>query len=44
MCAVGLLPMALKGIDIDAMLAGAAAMDQRHAVPTSLKMPPCFSR
>jgi glucose-6-phosphate isomerase len=27
LCAVGLLPAALQGIDIDAMLAGAAAMD-----------------
>jgi len=28
LCAVGLLPAALQGVDIDAMLAGAAAMDQ----------------
>ncbi len=28
LCAVGLLPAALQGIDIDAMLAGAAAMDR----------------
>jgi glucose-6-phosphate isomerase len=28
LCAVGLLPAALQGIDIDAMLAGAAAMDK----------------
>ena len=34
LCAVGLLPAALQGIDIDAMLAGAAAMDEvtRQAV------------
>jgi glucose-6-phosphate isomerase len=33
MSAVGLLPMALQGIDIDAFLAGAAAMDERTRVP-----------
>jgi glucose-6-phosphate isomerase len=33
MSAVGLLPMALQGFDIDAFLAGAAAMDQRTRVP-----------
>ena len=33
LCAVGLLPAALQGIDIDAMLAGAAAMDAVTRVP-----------
>jgi len=33
MSAVGLVPMALKGFDIDAFLAGAAAMDARTRVP-----------
>jgi glucose-6-phosphate isomerase len=33
MSAVGLLPMALQGFDIDAFLAGAAAMDERTRVP-----------
>ncbi len=33
MSAVGLLPMALEGFDIDAFLAGAAAMDERTRVP-----------
>jgi glucose-6-phosphate isomerase len=33
MSAVGLLPMALKGFDIDNFLAGAAAMDQRTRTP-----------
>src|SRR5215475_1704400 len=33
MSAVGLLPMALQGFDIDAFLAGAAAMDERTSVP-----------
>jgi glucose-6-phosphate isomerase len=33
MSAVGLLPMALQGFDIDAFLAGAAAMDKRTRVP-----------
>src|SRR5215472_9641839 len=33
MSAVGLLPMALQGVDIDAFLAGAAAMDERTRVP-----------
>ena len=33
MSAVGLLPMALQGFDIDAFLAGAAAMDARTRVP-----------
>src|SRR5438876_6314000 len=31
--AVGLLPMALEGFDIDSFLAGAAAMDERTRVP-----------
>jgi glucose-6-phosphate isomerase len=33
MSAVGLLPMALAGFDIDSFLAGAAAMDQRTRTP-----------
>jgi glucose-6-phosphate isomerase len=33
MSAVGLLPMALKGFDIDNFLAGAAAMDKRTRTP-----------
>jgi glucose-6-phosphate isomerase len=33
MSAVGLLPMALEGFDIDSFLAGAAAMDERTRVP-----------
>ena len=33
MSAVGLLPAALQGFDIDGFLAGAAAMDARHAQP-----------
>src|SRR5215475_5791373 len=33
MSAVGLLPMALEGFDIDAFLAGAAAMDERTRTP-----------
>jgi glucose-6-phosphate isomerase len=33
MSAVGLLPMALHGFDIDAFLAGAAAIDERTRVP-----------
>lgn len=33
MSAVGLLPMALQGFDIDGFLAGAAAMDERTRVP-----------
>jgi glucose-6-phosphate isomerase len=33
MSAVGLLPMALKGFDIDNFLAGAAAMDERARAP-----------
>jgi glucose-6-phosphate isomerase len=33
MSAVGLLPMALEGFDIDSLLAGAAAMDERTRAP-----------
>ena len=33
MNAVGLLPMALEGLDIDGFLAGAAAMDERTRIP-----------
>ena len=33
MSAVGLLPIALEGFDIDAFLAGAAAMDERSRIP-----------
>src|SRR5438128_6792030 len=33
MSAVGLLPMALEGFDIDSFLAGAAAMDARTRIP-----------
>jgi glucose-6-phosphate isomerase len=33
MSAVGLVPMALKGFDIDTFLAGAAAMDERTRAP-----------
>src|SRR5213083_1511368 len=33
MSAVGLLPMALEGFDIDSFLAGAAAMDERTRTP-----------
>src|SRR5216117_1252635 len=33
MSAVGLLPMALQGFDIEAFLAGAAAMDERTRIP-----------
>lgn len=37
MSAVGLLPMALAGFDIDQFLAGAAAMDKRTRVPEVAK-------
>ncbi len=37
MSAVGLVPMALKGFDIDRFLAGAAAMDERTRVPEVAK-------
>src|SRR5216110_3893470 len=33
MSAVGLIPMALEGFDIDNFLAGAAAMDERTRIP-----------
>ncbi|MCB1105341.1 MAG: glucose-6-phosphate isomerase [Cephaloticoccus sp.] len=39
LCAVGLLPAALQGIDIDAMLAGAAAMDAVTRNPVSRENP-----
>ena len=39
MSAVGLLPAALQGIDIDAMLAGAAACDQATRVRDALRNP-----
>jgi glucose-6-phosphate isomerase len=35
MSAVGLVPMALRGLDIDNFLAGAAAMDERTRTPDS---------
>ncbi len=37
--AVGLLPGALQGIDVDAMLAGAAACDVATRIPDTLKNP-----
>ena len=37
--AVGLLPAALQGIDIDALLAGAAAMDEATRTPTTAQNP-----
>jgi glucose-6-phosphate isomerase len=37
--AVGLLPAALQGIDVDAMLAGARAMDEATRVPDTKKNP-----
>jgi len=39
LCAVGLLPAALQGIDIDALLAGAAAMDTVTRVPVTAQNP-----
>ncbi len=39
LCAVGLLPAALQGIDIDAMLAGAAAMDSVTRRPVTRENP-----
>jgi glucose-6-phosphate isomerase len=39
LCAVGLLPAALQGIDIDAVLAGAAAMDAVTRTPTTAQNP-----
>jgi glucose-6-phosphate isomerase len=38
-CAVGLLPAALQGIDIQAMLAGAAAMDASTRRPVTFENP-----
>ncbi len=37
MSAVGLLPMALEGFDIDEFLAGAAAMDERTRTPVAVQ-------
>src|SRR6184192_2499940 len=37
MSAVGLLPMALEGFDIDEFLAGAAAMDERTRIPDAAR-------
>ncbi|GAB5560862.1 MAG: glucose-6-phosphate isomerase [Synoicihabitans sp.] len=39
LCAVGLLPAALQGIDIDAVLAGAAAMDEVTRKTTTAENP-----
>ncbi|WP_221028950.1 glucose-6-phosphate isomerase [Actomonas aquatica] len=39
LCAVGLLPAALQGLDIDAMLEGAAAMDAATRVPVTAENP-----
>ena len=39
LCAVGLLPAALQGIDIDAMLDGASAMDAATRAPTTAENP-----
>ncbi|HEY1792192.1 MAG TPA: glucose-6-phosphate isomerase [Opitutaceae bacterium] len=39
LCAVGLLPAALQGLDIDAMLAGAAAMDAVTRRPAARENP-----
>jgi len=39
LCAVGLLPAALQGLDVDGMLAGAAAMDTVTRVPSRAKNP-----
>ncbi|KXU35123.1 glucose-6-phosphate isomerase [Cephaloticoccus primus] len=39
LCAVGLLPAALQGIDIDAMLAGAAAVDEVTRRPITRENP-----
>jgi glucose-6-phosphate isomerase len=45
LCAVGLLPAALQGIDVDQMLAGAAAMDAvTRERPDSATTPPRCSR
>ena len=39
LCAVGLLPAALQGIDVDALLAGAAATDVATRRPVTLENP-----
>ncbi len=39
LCAVGLLPAALQGLDVDAMLEGAAAMDAATRVPVTAENP-----
>lgn len=39
LCAVGLLPAALQGVDIDALLAGAAAMDEVTRIPSIKENP-----
>ncbi len=39
LCAVGLLPAALQGLDVDAMLEGAAAMDAATRVPVTTENP-----
>ena len=39
LCAVGILPAALQGIDVDAVLAGAAAMDAVTRKPVTLQNP-----
>ena len=39
LCAVGLLPAALQGLDIDAMLSGAAAMDEVTRRPRTAENP-----
>ena len=39
LCAVGLLPAALQGLDVDAMLAGAAAIDVATRKPTTRENP-----
>ena len=39
LCAVGLLPAALQGIDVDAMLDGAAAMDAATRAPVTAENP-----
>jgi glucose-6-phosphate isomerase len=39
LCAVGLLPAALQGVDIDSMLAGAAAMDDVTRGPSTRENP-----
>ena len=39
LCTVGLLPAALQGLDVDDMLAGAAAMDAATRVPVTAENP-----